>query len=163
MAGVRASVRVASLASRAIMRVPVTAATAAPRVAVPLRARALSTSAVLRAQDRSWVDRGPVTYEELKPYTEAPSGKITIIDVREPNEVAQGMIPSAVNVPLSEFSQAFDVDSESGSSTDFERKFSFARPSYDHEIVLYCRSGRRSQEAMEIANKRGWWKYVHND
>lgn len=86
--------------------------------------------------------------------------KIDIIDVREPNEVAQGIIPSAVNVPLSEFSAAFDVNSESVSSTDFERRFSFPRPTYDHEIVFYCRSGRRSQEALEIARQRGWWKYV---
>lgn len=86
--------------------------------------------------------------------------KIDIIDVREPNEVAQGIIPSAVNVPLSEFSAAFDVNSDAVSSTDFERKFSFPRPTYDHEIVFYCRSGRRSQEALEIARQRGWWKYV---
>ncbi|WFD26889.1 hypothetical protein MNAN1_001878 [Malassezia nana] len=111
-------------------------------------------------RDTSWVDRGPVTYEELKPYTEAPSGKITLIDVREPSEVAQGMIPAAVNVPLSEFAGAFHPNSYAENATDFERKFSFPRPSFDDPVVFYCRSGRRSQQALETARERGWWKYV---
>ncbi|CCU97882.1 unnamed protein product [Malassezia sympodialis ATCC 42132] len=111
-------------------------------------------------RDTAWLDRGRMTYEELKPYTEAPSGKITLIDVREPNEVAQGMIPAAVNVPLSEFGSAFNPNSYSENANDFERKFSFPRPSFDDPIVFYCRSGKRSQQALETARERGWWKYV---
>lgn len=111
-------------------------------------------------RDTSWVDRGRMTYEELKPYTDAPSGKITLIDVREPSEVAQGMIPAAVNVPLSEFGSAFNPDSYAENANDFERKFSFPRPSFDDPIVFYCRSGKRSQQALETARERGWWKYV---
>lgn len=80
--------------------------------------------------------------------------------MREPNEVAQGCIPASVNVPLSEFSEAFDVNSDSVSSSEFQRRFSFPRPSYDHKIVFYCRSGKRSDEALQIARQRGWWKYV---
>ncbi|WFD39634.1 uncharacterized protein MJAP1_002614 [Malassezia japonica] len=158
MQSLRPVLRSAPIAARIAARAP---AASVARVAVaqaqPTLPRSISTSSVVLKEDRSWVDKGPITYEELKPYTETPSGKIDIIDVREPNEVAQGIIPSAVNVPLSEFSAAFDVNSESVSSTDFERRFSFPRPTYDHEIVFYCRSGRRSQEALEIARQRGWW------
>lgn len=120
-------------------------------------ARTLRTSPVWHERDMSWVNRGPMTYEELKPYTKSPSGKISLIDVREPSEVAQGMIPSAVNVPLSQFPTAFDPNSDSENSVDFERKYSFPRPEFGDEICFYCRSGMRSQQALEFAQKRGWW------
>lgn len=80
--------------------------------------------------------------------------------MREPNEVAQGCIPASVNVPFSEFASAFDVNSDSVSSADFKRRFAFPRPDYDHKIIFYCRSGKRSGEALQIARQRGWWKYV---
>ena len=83
--------------------------------------------------------------------------EITLIDVREPNETAQGMIPSAVNVPLSEFTRAFNPSDEQ----DFERKYAFPRPSYDDKVIVYCRSGKRSTEAQEYARKMGW-KNVRN-
>ena len=131
---------------------------AIPRIA--LGSRMLSFSSAVMNRDESWVKRGPVTYNELKPYTEAPSGKITLIDVREPNEVSQGMIPAAVNVPLSEFATAFNPESTAPASSDFERKFSFPRPNFDDPIIFYCRSGQRSGQALETAQQRGWWKYV---
>ena len=136
----------------------------APHVSIaagPVRAsRPFVTTPLMREQDKSWAKKGDTTYAELKPYTEHPSGEITIIDVREQKECEQGMIPSAVNVPLSVFSTAFDPNSSQLPSTDFERIFSFPRPSYDDKIVFYCRSGRRSAQAQEIALQCGWWKYV---
>ena len=108
-------------------------------------------------RDETWLKRGPVTYQELKPYTETPSGHITLIDVREPNEVSQGMIPASVNVPLSEFKAAFNPENDAPASTDFERKYSFPRPKFNDPIIFYCRSGRRSQQALEEAQKHGWW------
>lgn len=57
-----------SLATRALPR----AATAArmPRVAVP--ARTFTLTPVRLGQE--WHDKGPITYEELKPLTEQPTG-----------------------------------------------------------------------------------------
>ncbi|KOS15122.1 hypothetical protein Malapachy_0874 [Malassezia pachydermatis] len=155
---------IASMALRQAAKLPVpmvgmmTPSLASARISGPsaMPVRALSMTASLRRDD-SWVKRGTVLYDELKPYTEAPSGKITIIDVREPNEVAQGMIPAAVNVPLSEFSDAFDPNSQASPASDFERRYSFRRPAFDDSIVFYCRSGRRSQQALETAQQRGWW------
>lgn len=116
-------------------------------------ARSFLTTRPTHSKDTTWQSRGVVKYSELKPETSSPSGEITIIDVREPNEVAQGIIPSAVNVPLSQFQSAF-----SGSGGDFEKQFAFRRPEYDDKIVFYCRSGKRSQQALEHAQKNGWWK-----
>ncbi|SJX64608.1 uncharacterized protein SRS1_15425 [Sporisorium reilianum f. sp. reilianum] len=115
-------------------------------------ARPFSSTRTTRSKDTTWQSKGTVKYSELKPETASPSGEITIIDVREPNEVAQGIIPSAVNVPLSQLQKAF-----SGDGGDFVRDFAFPRPAYDDKIVFYCRSGKRSQQALEFAQKNGWW------
>lgn len=66
------------------------------------------------------------------------------------------MIPSAVNVPLSEFTPAFKQ--EGGGDGDFLRKYSFHRPGYDDQVVFYCRSGKRSAQALEEVKKHGWHK-----
>lgn len=63
------------------------------------------------------------------------------------------MVPSAVNVPLSSFQSAF-----SGDGGDFKREYAFDRPSYGDKLVFYCRSGKRSAQALEFAQKQGWVK-----
>lgn len=123
-----------------------------PLAFTPRIGRTFTSSARSLSKDTSWTSRGTVKYSELKPETAAPSGEITIIDVREPNEAAQGIIPSAVNVPLSQFQKAF-----SGDGGDFLREFAFQRPAYDDKVIFYCRSGKRSQQALEFAQKNGWW------
>lgn len=115
-----------------------------------------STPATFRAsKDKSWVQQGEVPYPELKSHTETPDESLLLLDVREPSETAQGMIPSAVNVPLSEFGPAF-LNKEGGG--DFEKKYAFARPEFDKKIVVYCRSGKRSEQARTELEKAGWWK-----
>ena len=52
-----------------------------------------------------------------------------IVDVREEDEYALGHIPGAINLPLSRFHDADFPD--------------------DKDIVFYCRSGYRSQIAIE--------------
>lgn len=68
----------------------------------------------------------------------AAAGKVRLIDVRTPEEFAEGSIPGAVNVPLDRFDPAAIVD-EPGKET-----------------VLFCRSDRRSGLAAEqLAAARG--------
>ncbi|KAG1808519.1 hypothetical protein EV424DRAFT_199742 [Suillus variegatus] len=59
--------------------------------------------AARKAKDKLQKDwQGPVlTYEQVKPRTLSPSADAYLIDVREPDEVMQGSIPSSVNLPLS--------------------------------------------------------------
>jgi thiosulfate:glutathione sulfurtransferase len=78
-----------------------------------------------------------------------------LIDVREPNEVLQGMIPSAVNLPLSCLSEALHMDGQM-----FKEKHGFRKPAYDQEIVFYCRSGMRSSTASDVARRNGYTRYV---
>ena len=57
----------------------------------------------------------------------------TLVDVRQPAEYTQEHIPGALNLPL----------------PDFEQHISRLDPKQD--LIFYCRSGRRSQMAAELA------------
>ncbi|MBD7965416.1 rhodanese-like domain-containing protein [Fictibacillus norfolkensis] len=57
---------------------------------------------------------------------------LNIIDVRENDEVAQGMIPTAKHIPLGEISDRIN---------ELDR---------DKEYVMVCRSGKRSEKACAI-------------
>nr|WP_298930871.1 rhodanese-like domain-containing protein [uncultured Erythrobacter sp.] len=59
------------------------------------------------------------------------SGNIWLIDVRTDEEVADGMIEGASHIPLAEFSPSPELLEQANG----------------REIVLYCRSGRRSAKA----------------
>ena len=67
-----------------------------------------------------------------------------ILDVRRPDEYAEGHIPGAINVP----------NEEIGSSEIAEL------PNKSQLILVYCRSGRRSKEAAEKLVKLGYTNIV---
>lgn len=62
-----------------------------------------------------------------------------------------GSIPSSVNVPLSNFEKALDLD-----SSDFMRAYGFRKPSKDQKIIFYCKSGKRSATATSLAKGKGF-------
>ncbi|WP_324261583.1 rhodanese-like domain-containing protein [Altererythrobacter sp. H2] len=106
---------------------------AAPALAVLLLAGACSP-AVGAADDAAVVPdsgAGVVTVGTAELAALVASGKVRLIDVRTPEEFAEGSIPGAVNVPLDRFDPAAIVD-EPG-----------------RETVLFCRSDRRSGVAAE--------------
>ena len=77
-----------------------------------------------------------VSREELK--HGLADGTIVLVDVREPNEWADGHIPGATLNPL----QSFDTDA--------------LPPAKDGKrIVLHCRSGKRSLVALDRAHAAG--------
>ena len=61
-----------------------------------------------------------------------------LVDVREPQEVAEGMIPGAVHIPL-------------GQLPDRLGELDLARP-----IIAICRSGNRSGQATAILTSAGF-------
>ena len=67
-----------------------------------------------------------------------------ILDVRRPDEYAEGHIPGAINVPNEEIGTA-----------DIEEL-----PDKSRLIFVYCRSGRRSKEASEKLVKLGYTSIV---
>jgi len=84
--------------------------------------------------------------DEVKPETVAElnaQGKITIVDVREDWEFAEGHIPGAILIPL-------------GSLPDRAGEISTDKP-----VVLVCRSGNRSGQAFRFLSGEGF-EDVHN-
>jgi rhodanese-related sulfurtransferase len=65
-------------------------------------------------------------------------GRMLLVDVREPNEIAIERYPGAVVVPLSNFDVATIPDPQG------------------KEVVFACRSGRRSVTASLVAQERGY-------
>lgn len=78
-----------------------------------------------------------------------------LVDVREPDEVIQGMIPSSVNLPLSVLSNSLHLHANA-----FKAQHGFEKPMKDQEIVFYCRSGKRSATACDVAKRNGYTKCV---
>ena len=67
-----------------------------------------------------------------------------ILDVRRPDEFAEGHIPGAINIPNEEIG-----------TTDIAEL-----PNKSQLILVYCRSGRRSKEASEKLVKLGYTNIV---
>ncbi|KAJ3571340.1 hypothetical protein NP233_g3819 [Leucocoprinus birnbaumii] len=99
---------------------------------------------------RDW-DAKILTYEELLPITQSPTPDTYLIDVREPNEVMQGMIPSAVNIPLTVLADSLHMSPES-----FFTKHGFNKPKTHQRVIFYCRSGMRSTSASDVAKRNGY-------
>lgn len=63
---------------------------------------------------------------------------VVLIDVREPAEYAQGHIAGAILIPLGELEERF------------------AEIPKDQEVVMICRSGRRSEAACQFLGEQGY-------
>ena len=67
----------------------------------------------------------------------ADSGAGVIVDVREPEELAQAAVPGAVHIPLGQLNSRF------------------GELPTDKQLLLFCRSGNRSAFATEFARANG--------
>ena len=98
----------------------------------------------------------PAPAAEAAPVAETPKATITnvdwdkalemskagamLIDVRTPAEVAEGMAPGAINIPLQEIQQRL---------AEFPK---------DKDLLIYCRSGKRSMAASNFLIENGYEK-----
>ncbi|MFD2922786.1 rhodanese-like domain-containing protein [Halobacillus naozhouensis] len=83
-----------------------------------------------------------ITADELQEALDS-NKEFTVIDVREDEEVEQGVIPTANHIPLGHIPEAVgNLD---------PRK----------EYIMVCRSGRRSMNASEFLKENGF-EQVHN-
>lgn len=105
---------------------------ATPAPAAPQSTAASANSLTLPAEVT------PKMVEELR-----ATGEIVIIDVREPEEFALGRIPGATLIPLGELAERTD------------------EVPTDKPVVMVCRSGNRSAQAVQILQKAGFTN-IHN-
>lgn len=73
------------------------------------------------------------------------STKHIVIDVREPEEFADGHVAGALNVPLS------------GITSDEQ----LSKMDKNASIIVYCRSGSRSAMALEYLKQQGFVKLTN--
>ena len=66
-----------------------------------------------------------------------------VLDVRTPKEFAEGHVPGAVNVPYDQIASQLALIPK------------------DRDVVLYCRSGRRTTLAAEVLEANGYTKLGH--
>ncbi|KAK8091154.1 thiosulfate sulfurtransferase TUM1 [Apiospora phragmitis] len=95
------------------------------------------------------------TFEEIQSLPSTKPKTVTLIDVREPSELAStGRVPGAVNIPITTSPDSFHISEE-----EFAGRFGFARPDpQEDEVVFYCKAGVRSRAAAGIAREAGWRK-----
>ena len=95
------------------------------------------------------MDETVITGDELKSLIKSKVGYI-LIDVREPDELKHGMIPTAKHIPLGEIDKALDM-----SEIDFKEKYGFNISKKDN-LIFYCRTGSRSGVAAVKALNQGF-------
>jgi rhodanese-related sulfurtransferase len=87
---------------------------------------------------------GDVTVQEARRLIEDKPGLI-ILDVRTASEYDEGHIEGALNIPVQELSVRFD------------------ELSTGDELLVYCRTGNRSAQAVDILLDLGFTKIYHMD
>ncbi len=70
---------------------------------------------------------------------------VVFLDVREAYELKDGFVPGSINIPRGEL----------------EFKIEKAMPDKDKDIVVYCRTGRRSSLATQTLFKMGYKKVMN--
>jgi rhodanese-related sulfurtransferase len=73
----------------------------------------------------------------------ADAQALFVLDVRTPDEYAAGYVPGAVNIPHDQLASRL------------------AEVPKDREVVVYCRSGRRSEIAGQVLSGHGYTKLEH--
>ena len=87
---------------------------------------------------------GDVTVQEARRLIEDKPGMV-LLDVRTASEYEEGHIEGAVNIPVQELSVRFDELSP------------------EDELLVYCRTGNRSAQAVDILLDVGFTKIYHMD
>jgi rhodanese-related sulfurtransferase len=113
---------------------------------VSLLAAALCASTAGAAEPAPSTDRAPtITPSELLSKLDRKDPDVIVLDVRTATEFAAGHVPGARNVSHDELNARID-------------ELAAVR---DKSVVLYCRSGRRTQIAEDTLRKAGFTKLLH--
>jgi rhodanese-related sulfurtransferase len=83
-----------------------------------------------------------ITVEDLKAKQDRGES-VTIVDVREPHEWAINGFPGSLKIPLGALPQRFSEIPK------------------DAEVVVYCRTGGRSANAVQFLRQRGYDKALN--
>lgn len=85
----------------------------------------------------------PMTQDQLLDHQSNHPDHLFVLDVRTPQEYAEGHVPGAVNVPHDQLASRL------------------AEVPKDKDVVLYCRSGRRAGLAADVLKANGYTRVSH--
>ena len=111
-------------------KAPATVAAVAPATPAPAAEAASAAEA----------PKATITNVDWDKALEMNKAGAVLIDVRTPAEVAEGMAPGAINIPLQEIQQRL---------AEFPK---------DKDLLIYCRSGKRSMAASNFLIENGYEK-----
>ena len=75
----------------------------------------------------------------------AADASLVVLDVRTPQEFAEGHVPGAINIPHDQV----------------EARLAELAGARDKDLVVYCRSGKRAALAAETLRKHGFTRLQH--
>ncbi|KAK4050708.1 hypothetical protein OIO90_004930 [Microbotryomycetes sp. JL221] len=113
----------------------------------------MSLNTTINTNQDQWIYGKPIDFQEMKDISQQQTqdSDIVIFDVREVADYAAGHIPNALHLPLTVFEASLAMDQDV-----FARTYRFSKPAPEQKVVLYCRSGRRSGLAADIARGCGY-------
>ncbi len=85
----------------------------------------------------------PMSQEALLEHQSRHPDHLFVLDVRTPQEYAEGHVPGAVNVPHDQLASRL------------------AEVPKDKDVVLYCKSGRRAGIAADVLAANGYMRLSH--
>ena len=85
----------------------------------------------------------PMSQEALLEHQSRHPDHLFVLDVRTPQEYAEGHVPGAVNVPHDQLAARL------------------AEVPKDKDVVLYCKSGRRAGIAADVLAANGYMRLSH--
>jgi len=87
----------------------------------------------------------PVGQDALLQEMASGRNDLLVLDVRSAKEFAEGHLPGAVNI----------------SHDELESRLAELDARRDSEVVVYCRSGRRAEIALDLLSKAGFGRLSH--
>lgn len=92
-----------------------------------------------------------ITTQRLQSLIENKTWEYILIDIREQQELKNGIIPTSKNIPFDELKNALQLSEEK-----FELKYNFKKPLKSDRVIFYCRTGTRAEIATKIALTLGF-------
>lgn len=92
-----------------------------------------------------------LSFQAVFELTKAFPPPSVIVDVREPSECAEGMIPTAINIPLATIPAAVKKTAE-----EFKSSYGVPKPDLGASIVVYCQRGGRAEKGAAAFAEAGY-------
>ena len=109
--------------------------------------RTLLATACLLVGAANAAETAAISQDALLKRLDAKDASLVVLDVRTPEEFAQGHVPGAINIPY----------------THLPARISELPSAADKDIVVYCTVGVRAERAASRLKENGFKRLLHLD